>query len=193
MRSAKLFGLSPGATILDVGSGVGKFCIVAAAALRRVRVRGIEQRAHFVDIARQAARTIGVSVDFEHGTLEGQDPSTVDGVYLFNPFAENLCSKEEHLDDSVELSEARYWRDIKLMENFLRGARAGTRVITYCGFGGSMPASYRVIERERCAGTLELWAKSAPVHAASCTPTPKANRPQWPIIVGGLAKTREKQ
>lgn len=164
MRAAKLLAPEPNATILDVGSGVGKFCIVAAAALRRARVRGVEQRAHFVEAARQAARTIGVSVEFDHGTVEGQDPSSVDGVYLFNPFAENLCTKEDHLDDTVELSEARYWRDIRVMEDFLRAARAGTRVVTYCGFGGSMPTSYRIVQRDRCAGTLELWAKSEVEH-----------------------------
>jgi len=111
MRVTKLLAVEPSATILDVGSGVGKFCIVAAALVAGLRVRGVEHRAHFVDIAREAATKVGVDVDFAHGTLDAQDPATVDGIYLFNPFGENLSAVDDRLDDTVELSEDRFWKD----------------------------------------------------------------------------------
>jgi predicted RNA methylase len=130
VRVARLLADPPDATILDVGSGIGKFCIVAAAALPKVRVRGVEHRAHFVTIAREAARKIGVDVDFAHGTLDLCDPASVDGVYLFNPFAENLSSPEDRLDESVELGEERFRRDVEATERFLRRTRTGTRVVT---------------------------------------------------------------
>ena len=161
MRVAKLLAVEPNATILDIGAGVGKFCIVAAAAVPGARLRGVEHHSHFVAIARDAARTIGVDVAFAHGTLDEHDPAGVDGIYLFNPFAENLTPAEEHLDETVELSEARFWRDIKLTERFLEAARAGTRVVTYCGWGGTMPVDYDLVLRERRAGTIELWVKLA--------------------------------
>jgi SAM-dependent methyltransferase len=160
MRAARLLGAKPNATILDVGSGVGNFCIVAAAALPGAHVRGIEHRYPFVAIAREAAKTIGVDVDFTHGTFDAHDPGDVDGIYLFNPFAENLSSPEDRLDESVELGERRFWRDIESAERLLRAARVGTRVVTYCGWGGSMPREYRLALRESRVGTLELWVKS---------------------------------
>jgi predicted RNA methylase len=157
-RAARLLVNRDGATILDVGAGVGKFCIVAAATVR-ARVRGIEHRRGLVDIARTAASRVGVDVDFVHGTLEDEDASQVDGVYLFNPFAENLSAPRDRLDRTVEHSLERFWRDVGTTERFLRAARAGTRVVTYCGFGGSMPEDYVLAHRERHSSTLELWIK----------------------------------
>jgi hypothetical protein len=44
----------------------------------------------------------------------------------------------------------------------LHRARRGTRVVTYHGFGGDLPPSYR-LELEEEAGTerIELWVKVA--------------------------------
>ncbi len=158
-HAARLLADRPGATILDVGSGVGKFCLVAAATVR-ARIRGIEQRAHLVDIARTAAAKLQVEVEFVHGTLDTQDPTAVDGIYLFNPFAENLSPMRDRIDDSVELSPERFRRDVAATERFLRGARVGTRVVTYCGFGGAMPEEYVLNHREWHGSNLELWVKT---------------------------------
>jgi SAM-dependent methyltransferase len=160
MRAANLLASRPDSTILDVGSGIGKFCIVAAAAVPKVRVRGVEHRPHLVEIARGAAQKLGVDVDFAHGTLDLVDPTSIDGLYLFNPFAENLSSPEDRLDESIELGEQRFWRDIETTKRFLRVARTGTRVVTYCGWGGVMPSEYELVLRESRAGTIELWMKS---------------------------------
>ena len=172
VRAARLLVNQAGATILDIGAGAGKFGIVAAATVG-ARVRGIEQRGNLVDVARAAASKVGVDVDFVHGTLESQDASAVDGVYLFNPFAENLSSPRDRLDETVELSLERFWRDVGTTQCFLRAARAGTRVVTFCGFGGSMPEDYVLAHRERHTSTLELWIKSArsATGAASRSPT----------------------
>jgi predicted RNA methylase len=158
-RAARLLGGGPGTRLLDIGSGVGKFCIVAAASTE-ARVIGIEQRGHLVDVAERAAARLGVDVAFVRGTFDSCDPRDIDGVYLFNPFAENLCSADDRIDATVELSEARYAQDVAATEDFLRAARTGTRVVTYCGWGGDMPPDYVRVLRERCAGTLELWIKA---------------------------------
>lgn len=159
VRAAGLLADRPGARLLDIGSGAGKFCIVAAA-VTGARVSGIEQRGRFVDVAREAAASFGVDVDFRAGTLADCDPRLFDGLYLFNPFGENLCSTKDRLDDTVELGEARFRRDVAAAEDFLRGAAVGTRVVTYCGFGGIMPRGYERVARERRGGTLELWVRT---------------------------------
>ncbi len=159
VRAANLLADRAGATILDIGSGVGKFCIVAAAAVN-ANARGIEHRAHLVDIARATAAKIGVKASFDGGTIEEQDAAAIDGFYLFNPFAENLCREWDRLDGTVELSARRFSKDIEATELLLSKARAGARVVTYCGFGGEMPEGFVLVMRERCrGGRLELWVK----------------------------------
>jgi hypothetical protein len=159
VRAANLLANKAGATLLDIGSGVGKFCIVAAAAVN-ANARGIEHRPHLVDIARQAAAKVGVTATFDGGRIDEQDPASIDGFYFFNPFAENLCRTPDRLDGTVELSEDRFWSDIDATEKLLSRARVGARVVTYCGFGGQIPTGFVLVARERCGGgRLELWVK----------------------------------
>ena len=58
-------------TVLDIGSGAGKFCVAAALA-SKVRFVGIEHRARLVTAARELARQFEVEarVAFIHGALE---------------------------------------------------------------------------------------------------------------------------
>lgn len=159
VRAANLLADRAGTTILDIGSGVGKFCIVAAAAVN-AKVRGIEHRPHLVEIAREAAARIGVAPTFDGGTIDEQDAAAIDGFYLFNPFAENLCTTTDRLDGTVELSAKRFSSDVDATELLLAKARVGARVVTYCGFGGDTPEGFVLAVRERCGGgTLELWVK----------------------------------
>ena len=177
VRAAKLLADRPDSTILDIGAGVGKFCIVAAAAVK-AEVWGIEHRPHLVEIARDAATKIGVSPTFRQGTLEEQDAASFDGIYMFNPFAENLCTVADRLDGTVELSEEKFWKDIHATEDLLSRARVGTRVVIYCGFGGNMPEGYGLVARERCAGSLELWVKhTEPPERGPRAPRKPATRP----------------
>ena len=161
VRAARLLANKPDLTILDIGSGIGKFCIVAAAAVH-ANVRGIEHRPHLVDVAREAAAKIGVRASFDTGTIQEQDASAIDGFYFFNPFAENMCNAADRLDASVELSEDRFWTDVSAAEELLTKARVGARVVTYCGFGGELPDGYVLSSREQCGGgRLDLWVKEA--------------------------------
>jgi SAM-dependent methyltransferase len=159
VRAAKLLAPKPGAVLLDVGAGVGKFCIVAAASVEAT-VEGVEHRPHFVEVGRAAAAKVGVDVRLVRGTLANMDPARIDGLYLFNPFAENLCAPEEHLDDTVELCENRFWQDVDEAQRFLRAVRPGTRLVTYCGWGGLVPDDYVLASREQRGGTVELWIKT---------------------------------
>lgn len=180
MRAATLLAACPDARILDVGSGVGKFCIVAAASTG-ASVTGVEQRGHLVDAATRAAARVGVDVGFRRGGFTSCDPADYDGIYLFNPFAENVCSSSSCIDATVELNEARFVRDVADAEDFLRSARVGMRVVTYCGFGGEMPPGYVRILREWRSGALELWVKTA---------DPPSGRRNAPLRDGAIVGAR---
>lgn len=178
VRAAELLVTNPTSRVLDVGSGVGKFCIVGAAATGAT-FTGVEHRARFVSVARRVADAFGVtSARFQCATFDALDMNDFDGIYLFNPFEENLWGPIERLDETVPLSRERFARDTVRAERMLAGVRVGTRVVTYHGFGSVMPPGFRLTLRERQrAGNLELWVKTEDV---PWTPPPPArNRLSW--------------
>jgi SAM-dependent methyltransferase len=160
-RAAKLLATEPGTRVLDVGAGIGKFCIVGAAATD-ARFVGVEHRERLVAVARAAAADCGVArVRFVHGGLDAVDASEFDAFYFFNPFEENIWGAEDQLDQSVPLSRERFAADIARAERLLAAARPGARVATYHGFGGAMPRGYRHAHREpHPRSYLDLWIKA---------------------------------
>lgn len=148
-----------GCRVLDVGCGVGKFCLVGAL-ISGGQFFGIEQRKHFCELARTIAERYGIHrVNFLTGNLRDLDWSPFDSIYLFNPFQENKTPRER-LDDTVPLSQELYRTYISATINKLALMPRGTRVATYHGFGGAFPASYAREHAEWChRGPLEFWIK----------------------------------
>jgi predicted RNA methylase len=160
-------------TVVDIGSGAGKFCVVAALA-SRAQFTGFEQRAGLVIAARELANTLQVDerVEFLHGTLGETLLPKAQAYYLYNPFGENLLESEDHLDQDVELSDGRYLRDVAAVEQLLRDAPIDTYVLTYNGFGGEIPATYRgILADYALPNVLRMyrktrWASSGQPHYA---------------------------
>lgn len=163
VRAASLLVSGPETRVLDVGAGVGKFCILGAAATGATFV-GIEQRHHFVGLAADAAAAFDVrSATFRAGAFDTVRADAFDAFYFFNPFQENLLGPDAHLDDSVPLSLERFRHDTLKAVRMLSEARAGTRVVTYHGMGVRMPPGFTRIEQEsHRSGHLELWIKTEP-------------------------------
>lgn len=160
-RAAKLLVRAGASRVLDVGSGVGKFCIVGAVSTTATFV-GVEHREHFVAVAQEAARRIGApKAHFVHGALDAVDLTDFDAFYFFNPFEENLWGPGVQLDQTVPLSEARFTTDVERAKWMLVQARVGTRVVTYHGLGDALPPGY-VLARRQLRGCLDLWIKTTP-------------------------------
>jgi predicted RNA methylase len=161
LRAAEWLDAAGAKTVVDIGSGAGKFCV--AAALRgRCAFTGIEQRPRLVQAAGALARLFGVHdrVRFVQGSVSECPLPEADAYYLYNPFGENLFGSDEHLDEDVELSVARYRRDVALVEAFFANARLGTYVIKYNGFGGRMPSGYQRVRVDReTPSVLRMWRK----------------------------------
>lgn len=148
-------------TVVDIGSGAGKFCIAAALA-GDCYFTGLEQRSGLVAVARTMAGLYGVDdrVHFIEGSLGEITAPVADAYYLYNPFGENLYGELDHLDETVELSAPRYARDVALTEDLLERAPLDTCVLTYNGFGGSMPHDYEQIRVDRhLPSVLRMWRK----------------------------------
>jgi SAM-dependent methyltransferase len=155
-----------GATrVLDVGAGVGKLCVYGALSTRGVHFVGVEQHAELVDEARRVAARLGVGdrVELRHQTIDTLDASQFDALYLYNPFAENLAAEaDDELErgDELALGRERFARDVGRVEEWLRDAAVGTRLVTFHGFGGWIPDSFRLVDSMPVGwSALRAWSK----------------------------------
>lgn len=127
-------------SVVDVGSGVGKFCVVGALTSTCSFI-GIEQRPRLATVARNLALLF--KVDHRVSVIDGlfgEVPlPTVDCYYFFNPFEENLFPVEEALDDQVELSADRFRRDLRAFRALVAASPLGTYFLSYNGIGGRLP------------------------------------------------------
>jgi SAM-dependent methyltransferase len=148
-------------SVVDIGSGVGKFCVGAALA-SQCHFTGIEHRMRLVEVARSLARTFEVEdrIDFVESSLSDGAWPEADAYYLYNPFAENLYRRENQLDGDVELGLDRFKREIATAERFIERAPRGTYLLTYNGFGGRVPDSYQQVAVDReLPFELRMWRK----------------------------------
>jgi predicted RNA methylase len=148
-------------SVVDVGAGAGKFCVIGALA-SGAEFQGIEQRAALVEAARALAERFGVSarVRVECGLLNLHAVPSADAYYLYNPFGENLLPREEQIDLDVELSARRFQREVRRFEALLQALPRGRYVLTYNGFGGRVPKSYEELRvDDTLPSVLRLWQK----------------------------------
>ncbi len=149
-------------TVVDIGSGAGKFCVAAALA-GGSRFVGVEQRSNLVDEARTLARTFGVEdrVAWIHGRFRARRTPSAEAYYLYNPFGENLYGEAGQLDDQVELSFDRHANDVEEVEALLQRAQLGTYLLTYNGFGGRVPGGFQEVRVDReLPNVLRMWRKN---------------------------------
>jgi hypothetical protein len=159
-RAANLL-LGAGATrILDVGSGAGKFCVVGALSTDAEFV-GVERRQHLVSIARHTATRLGATrATFVHADVSTFSFERFDGVYLYNPFTEQICPGLQPIDHTIEFTCDAYHRFIELTVSKLRAMSPPAAIATFHGFGGDVPSDF-FLELVEPAATdrLELWVK----------------------------------
>lgn len=158
-RVAKLLVRSEKTRVLDVGSGCGKLCLVGAASTPGYFI-GIEQRPHFVEVARDAAKELSLErATFIPGNMTDQDWGLFDAFYLFNPFYEHLVESIQ-MDDTISFAEQMHADYVETVRAKLQSLRPGARVATYHGFGGEIPMGFQLLRKEPAAtGFIELWLK----------------------------------
>jgi SAM-dependent methyltransferase len=158
-RAAQLLSRGPATRVLDVGSGVGKFCLIATLTAQGTFV-GVERCGEMVDVARVTARRArSARARFVHARVEDIDWSLFNGFYFFNPFHE-LQGPSLRLVGSDPFEPAEYRELITFTQQRLEEARTGTRVVTYHGFGGEMPKSFKLVVKEpQHTDFIECWER----------------------------------
>ncbi|HEY6179918.1 MAG TPA: hypothetical protein VIX73_35945 [Kofleriaceae bacterium] len=157
IRASTLLCPAPATRVLDVGSGVGKLCVVGAMSATGMWC-GIEQHEPLVHTARMLASTLGVAerTMFVHGNALALDWDAFDAIYLYNPFEvplDDVDPRQHQIDFRTQVGD---------VQARLAALRDGVRVVTLHGFGGAMPPSYELEYHERVSAVglnLSLWVQ----------------------------------
>ena len=148
-------------TVVDIGSGAGKFC-VAGALFSRCRFTGLEQYSSLVTSAVALADLFDVNdrVRFVAGALGAVPTPMGDAYYFFNPFGDYWLGADYPPEAGADVTDRQHADDVAAAEDLLRCVPAGTWVLTYNGFGGRMPAGYELVRVDwDLRGVLRLWRK----------------------------------
>ncbi|CAL1517140.1 class I SAM-dependent methyltransferase [Chitinophaga sp. MM2321] len=157
-KSARFLASAPGARILDIGSGVGKFCLAAAHYSPDAFFHGIEQRRELYNFAQAAkALTVTENVRFIHGNFTEINPADYDHFYFYNAFFENLVD-EGQIDQQVEHSISLYAYYTRHLFDLLDSKPSGTKLVTFHSLEDEIPRNYQLVEASADL-LLKMWMK----------------------------------
>ena len=144
--------------VLDIGSGVGKFCLGAAYYRPAAFYYGSEQRKNLAHYANAAKEMLGFkNVAFVHGNFTQLNFRDYDHFYFYNSFYENLAGTDK-IDNSISYSGELYNYYNRYLSQQLEGMPAGTKLATFCSLEDEIPGSYREVNSE-FDNLLKYWIK----------------------------------
>lgn len=147
-----------GKNILDIGSGTGKFCIVAGHFFPEFIFTGVEQRKTLIDeaiIAQNATNT--KNVKFIHANFNELNMDTYDHFYFYNSFSENIFHYKP-IDNLVNCSAAIYEEYIMQFYELLEEKPPGTRLAAFHCPDNYVPSTYKRV-KHITGDSLSLWIK----------------------------------
>ncbi|WP_419701517.1 methyltransferase domain-containing protein [Mucilaginibacter sp. NFX135] len=157
-RKAAEYLAVKGAKILDVGSGIGKFCLTAAHFNPDSFYFGVEQRHELVYYARTVKKYLGIdNANFLHANMTQVNFREFDHFYFYNSFYENIDHKNA-IDDTIATSYSLYAYYSQYLMSGLNEKPPGTRVVTYQSLGEVIPSDYKLIDLSYDS-LLRLWIK----------------------------------
>ncbi len=147
-----------GIKVLDIGSGVGKFCMVGAA-LTRGHFTGVEQRPELVELSQTLSASYGLdNTTYINANIISVDFRDFKGFYLYNSFFENL-DKRNGIDKTIALSEKLYDSYGTHVSDKLSSLPAGVRLATYYTDDWVVPTTFELVYN-LFKGNLKLWEKT---------------------------------
>ncbi len=159
VQSAKWLSGDDNRNVLDIGAGIGKFCLCGAYHTKS-KYYGIEMRPHLVRIAQTLFKTFGVNnAEMLQGNVMDFNFSDFKAFYFYNPFHENLFTFLR-MDDSIMLSAELYKLYLEHTRAQFAMAKKGTRLVTFHGNNYEVPPAYKLTEEFR-GGDLKFWIKES--------------------------------
>ncbi len=124
--AARFLVNKPGANVLDVGSGAGKFCMIGAACTNGF-FTGVEQRESLYQISELLSKVHRLlNTRFIHSNIMEIEFRAFDAIYFFNAFYENILPKNP-IDNSIKLDRALYAVYARYVREQLGKMPVGTR------------------------------------------------------------------
>jgi SAM-dependent methyltransferase len=144
-QASHFLGTHAGARVLDIGSGVGKFCLAAAYYKPFAFFTGVEQRANLVEYANKAGTVLDLrNCEFIHSNFTQLDFHEFDHFYFYNSFYENLADTDK-IDESIAYSDALYYYYSRQLYSKLDEMPPGTRLVTYYSLGEEVPKCFSLV------------------------------------------------
>ncbi|MCV9930166.1 class I SAM-dependent methyltransferase [Flavobacterium sp. LS1R49] len=149
----------PNRKVLDIGAGVGKFCLIGAASTRGM-FYGVEQRESLIKLSNKIALKHNIkNVEFIHSNITEITFSDYDAFYFYNSFFENIdtsCPIDKAIlpKNELFLSYSNYVRDQ------LKKTPKGTKLVTYWSTWEEIPESFDLIDSVY-DGILNFWEKKS--------------------------------
>lgn len=157
-KSAKFLATGAGNKILDIGSGVGKFCLIGGNQFPETTFYGVEQRKelyHFAQAAKEL--TAATNVEFINQNFTQIDFDDFDHFYFYNSFFENLVD-DGQIDQEMEYSIGLYNYYSRYMFKGLDNKPSGTRLVTFHSLEDEIPPSYQLVDAT-VDMLLKMWIK----------------------------------
>ncbi|QHS55940.1 class I SAM-dependent methyltransferase [Mucilaginibacter sp. 14171R-50] len=147
----------PDAKVLDIGSGIGKFCLAAAYHFPKTFFYGVEQRLELHNYAEDAKEfTQLANVNFIHANVTQINFKEFDHFYFYNSFYENV-DQENRIDDTIETSFSLYTYYTRYLLHALTEKPPGTRLVTYQSLEEEVPIGYKLADSYNVF--LKMWIK----------------------------------
>jgi len=153
------FLAEPGARVLDIGSGIGKFCLAAGYYFPETFFYGVEQRHELIYLAEEAkGYTKLPNVNFIYANITQINFKEFDHFYFYNSFFENLDPANQ-IDDTIELSESLYTYYTQYLYTALDEKPPGTRLVTFHSLEHEIPSNYKLMHVSYST-LLKMWIKA---------------------------------
>jgi SAM-dependent methyltransferase len=157
-KAAAFLAISAEEKVLDIGSGAGKFCLVAAHEHPLINFYGVEQRQNLVDLSTELAEKLQLhNVVFYCDNICNIDFEKYDHFYFYNSFYENMPGTQK-IDLTIKYSEDLYDFYNRYLYKQLKKKPPGTRLVTYHSFGREIPPGYEVVHTDYNE-FLKFWIK----------------------------------
>ena len=155
--AAKFLAEKSGAKVLDIGSGVGKFCMVGASCTNG-HFTGVEQRDYLVEMSNKISARYGLAnAKYIHANIMDIPFAEYDSFYFFNAFYENI-DRAAVIDNTVERGFNFYNMYTRYVSGQLAKKQIGTRLATYWSPLNEIPDSYE-LKFSAFEEKLNCWEK----------------------------------
>ncbi len=143
--------------VLDIGSGVGKFCMVGASHTKGI-FHGVEQRRWMVDLSNELAWFYKMeNVKYFNMNMLNFPIKEYSSFYFFNSFHENI-DRSALIDNTIGASESHYKKYSSYLFDQLQLTRKGSLLATFWVRAEKIPTCF-IQNDSFYGGKLILWEK----------------------------------